>query len=192
LSVRPLRPGEIGKASRLLGRAFAPDPFIAHVFGSPWRRRLAYPPFFRAGMYESATESYALELDGELAGVAVWVPPEPGPGRRARARVNRAAVRLLFPRAAPRLFAVFEELGRLHPHEPHWYLFFVGLEPRHQGKGLGAELLAPVLEKAETLCYLETPFEGTHPFYRRLGFEVSAELHPLAGAPPVWTMTRRL
>jgi GNAT superfamily N-acetyltransferase len=191
LSVRPLRRSEIGKASRLLGRAFAPDPFIAHVFCSQWRRRLAYPSFFRAGIYESAREMYALERDGELAGVAVWAPPEPAPGRRARARLNRAAVHLLFPRAARRLFAVFDELGALHPREPHWYLFFVGLEPPHQGKGLGAELLAPVLENAGTLCYLETPFEGTHPFYRRLGFEVSAELHPLAGAPPVWTMTRR-
>ena len=42
----------------------------------------------------------------------------------------------------------------------------------------------------EDAVFLETPFEGTHAFYRRLGFEHIAELRPVAGAPPVWTMTR--
>jgi ribosomal protein S18 acetylase RimI-like enzyme len=109
-------------------------------------------------------------------------------------RKNVAVVRLLFPHAAPRLFEGFELLGGQHPPEPHWYLAFVGIKPDLQGRGLGAQLLAPVFERADadgTLCYLETPFQATQAFYRRLGFEITGEEHPVEGAPPVWSMTRR-
>jgi hypothetical protein len=50
-----------------------------------------------------------------------------------------------------------------------------------------------VLEQADRegcLCYLETPFPDTRTFYRKLGFADTTELHPVAGAPPIWTMTR--
>jgi GNAT superfamily N-acetyltransferase len=188
--VRQLRRGEVGPASRLLARAFAADPFIGHLLASPWRRRAAFPPFFRAALHELFTTTYALDVDGGLTGIAAWLPPEP-PSDSVLARVNRAHVRALFPRSAPRLFAAFDELGGHHPHEPHWYLAFVWLEPGAQGRGLGAALLEPVLSRGE-LCYLETPFAGTRGFYERLGFEQTVELRPVAGAPPVWAMTRRV
>jgi hypothetical protein len=50
-----------------------------------------------------------------------------------------------------------------------------------------------VLEQADhngQLCYLETPFPDTRAFYRKLRFNETAELRPVAGAPPIWTMTR--
>jgi ribosomal protein S18 acetylase RimI-like enzyme len=99
----------------------------------------------------------------------------------------------LFPRASSRLLDGFAVLAEHHPQLPHWYLAFVGIEPSAQGRGAGGALLRPVLARADedrTTCYLETPFPATLTFYRRLGFEVTAELKPVAGAPPVWTMTR--
>jgi hypothetical protein len=50
-----------------------------------------------------------------------------------------------------------------------------------------------VLERADRehrICYLETPFPDTRAFYRKLRFADTAELRPVAGAPPIWTMTR--
>ena len=92
---------------------------------------------------------------------------------------------MLFPRAAPRLLAGFAELGENHPPEPHWYLAFVGIDPRQQRRGLGRTLLAPIIERADDAgiaCYLETPFPDTRVFYRRLGFEDTDELHPGRGS----------
>jgi GNAT superfamily N-acetyltransferase len=164
----------------------------------PRRRRRALPPFFAAVLYELGDSQavYVSEQDGGLAGVAAWLPPEPeAPSRNARLRAHLASmrVRLLFPRAAPQVQLGFATLAAHHPSDPHWYLAFVGIEPGRQGQGLGRQLLDPVLERADRkgrLCYLETPFPDTRAFYRKLRFADTAQLRPIAGAPPIWTMTR--
>ena len=100
---------------------------------------------------------------------------------------------MLYPRTAAKLFAGFEALVTLHPAERHWYLMFVGVEPALQSSGIGANLLSPVLDRADAdgvLCYLETPFAGTHRFYRRLGFEISSESEPFDAPATIWCMTR--
>jgi ribosomal protein S18 acetylase RimI-like enzyme len=198
VDVRLLGRGEIGHASRLLGRAFSEDPFIGHVLRDSTRRRLAFPPFFRSVLLELSEFGaiYAAEREGTLIGVAAWAPPNagsPGTPARFRALLARSIVRALFPSATSSLLGGFASLAEHHPNEPHWYLAFVGIEPRAHGQGIGSALLAPVLAQAErdrVICYLETPFPATHAFYRRFGFEVTAELRPIAGAPPVWSMTR--
>jgi GNAT superfamily N-acetyltransferase len=198
LGVRPLHRGEVATAAALLARAFAADPFLGYFMADPRRRRLALPPFFAAVLQEliDSRAVYASERAGRLAGVAAWLPPEPeSPSREARlrARLASARVRLLFPRAAPRVWSGFATLAADHPRDPHWYLAFVGIEPGRQGQGLGSQLLGPVLERADRerrLCYLETPFPDTRAFYRKLRFADTAEVRPVAGAPPIWTMTR--
>lgn len=192
---RPLREGEVPAASRLLAAAFARDPFIGWFFRDRRRRRLALPRFFATVLYELLPGGavFAIEQDGSRAGVAAWIPPavEPRPGLRAR--LSALQVRALFPRAAPRLAAGFSTLGEHHPSFPHWYLAFVGIDPSTQGRGLGRALLEPVHAKADAegiACYLETPFPNTRSFYARLGYEETAELEPVAGAPSIWTMIR--
>jgi GNAT superfamily N-acetyltransferase len=197
--VRQLRRGEVAAAASVLARAFAADPFLGHFMASPRRRGLALPPFFAAVLREliDSRAVYVSEQTGRMAGVAAWLPPEPEtPSRTARwrSRLASARVRLLFPRAAPQVWAGFETLGGLHPSTPHWYLAFVGIDPGEQGRGLGRQLLEPVLEQADRdshLCYLETPFPDTRAFYRKLRFNDTTELQPVAGAPPIWTMTRQ-
>ena len=82
--------------------------------------------------------------------------------------------------------AGFAATIRDHPAAPHWYLFFVGIEPVAQGLGVGSAILQPVLSLADasdTLCYLETLFPRTHAFYRALGFDMNGSGHPFAGGP---------
>jgi len=82
----------------------------------------------------------------------------------------------------------------LHPVVPHWYLAFVGIDTKLQGRGIGRKLMAPVLNRADregTLCYLETPFVETHDFYRALGFDLRPKAKPFKGAPGLWPMERR-
>lgn len=174
-------------AGRLLARAFAADPIITHFLAAPLRRRVAFPAFFRAIIYEhlDAGHVYGAWEAEHLIGVAVWAPPD-GVAPTAVGRVHAAAdhltVRMLFPRRARGLYGGFAETASLHPMEPHWYLGFVGIEPHYQGHGVGEKLLAPVLKTADaqdTLCYLETPFPATHKFYERLGFALEPRLRVL-------------
>jgi GNAT superfamily N-acetyltransferase len=189
----------VGDAGRLFARAFATDPVITHFLGGVRRRAVAFPAFFRAIIFANLSYGhvYGAWENGHLVGVAVWTPPSvsaPNAAGRPFASLNHAIVRFLFPHRSQGLYGGFGATASLHPGEPHWYLAFVGVEPNRQGQGVGAQLLAPVLQRADAdgvVCYLETPFPASHAFYRRLGFDLGVEAWPFEGAPPIRTMTRR-
>lgn len=189
----------IGTAARLLARAFASDPILTHFMNGRIRRSVAYSAFFRTILLDNWPYGfvYGAWLDGRLIGAAIWTPPNAAgvlPLSDWLRTANNTIVRVLFPVGSSRIVAGFAKLGPLHPQSEHWYLPFVGIDPVHQGHGVGARLLHPVLERADregTLCYLETPFSATHAFYQRLGFELAPAIYPFSGAPPVWTMLRK-
>lgn len=83
---------------------------------------------------------------------------------------------------------------RLHPRRPeHWYLHYVGVEPRCQGRGLGAALLKPVLELCDrtgTSSYLESSSERNRILYERHGFELMDTFPLPMGGPPIREMWR--
>lgn len=197
-TVRLLRRAEAHRASLLLAAAFADDPFIGWFLRDSRRRRLALPRFFRSVLHDllAGNAVYAIETDEQLRGIAAWAPPgATGPPRAAWSRAGIAAFefRALFPHAAEPMLRGFESLAAHHPEAPHWYLAFVGIDPGWQRHGLGRLLLEPVLEQADAdanACYLETPFPDTKRFYEGLGFVETDRLHPVAGAPPIITMTR--
>ncbi len=78
--------------------------------------------------------------------------------------------------------------------QTHWYLWAIGVEPACQGRGTGAALMRPVLDRASQsrlCCYLETHNARNLAFYQKYGFEVvSAGVVPKRGLR-VWAMLRR-
>lgn len=104
------------------------------------------------------------------------------------------------PMLAPRLLARLPlalhgltALEREHPRTPpHWYLSILGTDPDAQGRGLGAAVLAPVLERCDAdgvAAYLESSKERNIAYYARHGFRVVRELR-LPRGPRVWAMWR--
>jgi ribosomal protein S18 acetylase RimI-like enzyme len=67
-----------------------------------------------------------------------------------------------------------------------WYLSILGISPDLQGKGLGLDLILPVLEKTDGLgaaTYLETFTPKNFGFYKRLGFYEAKTVHePVTGS----------
>jgi GNAT superfamily N-acetyltransferase len=198
-SIVPLPPDRVRQAVRVLSTAFAADPIFSHYFPDAAQHSVVLGAFFDdiVRSHLRFGHVYAALLDGSLVGAALWRPPDarlPTARDRQREMATERRVRAVDPIAADALFAGFAATLRDHPAEPHWYLFFTGIEPALQGRGLGSLLLAPVLaiaDRSRTLCYLETPFPRTHEFYRRLGFEMTQAGRPFSGAPTLWTMTRR-
>ncbi|MGO8879084.1 MAG: GNAT family N-acetyltransferase [Desulfomonilaceae bacterium] len=89
---------------------------------------------------------------------------------------------------------VFHRFDKIHPRQPHWYIGVLGVHPDQQGKGLGGELLKPILQKAEeesVIVYLECSNPNSLDFYRKYGFNVIEEIVPVRGCPPIWGLVRK-
>lgn len=66
-----------------------------------------------------------------------------------------------------------------HPPSPIFYIWFIGVRPELQSKGIGSALLAEVIAKSDSMqrpLYLETSTLRNLPWYKKFGFEVHNEL----------------
>ncbi|WP_171058023.1 GNAT family N-acetyltransferase [Modestobacter altitudinis] len=132
-------------------------------------------------------------IAGDGAGAAMWFPP----GRWAPTTWEDI-------RDAPRWVRLFgrqlRRAGRarsaMEAHRPlpgHWYLHYLGVEPREQGTGIGGALLRPVLEECDrtgTPAYLEASCERNRSLYARHGFVQRGAVSLPAGGPTVFPMWR--
>jgi len=125
-----------------------------------------------------------------FSGVALWLPPGVTPDEAALVSVLQDTVG-----AAQRdaLFSMFEQMNAFHPREAHWHLPLIGVDPAHQGKGVGAALLRRVLDACDSqkmLAYLEATSVRNVPLYERHGFEALGRIQ-VADSPPVVPMVRK-
>jgi ribosomal protein S18 acetylase RimI-like enzyme len=90
------------------------------------------------------------------------------------------------------LFGFSEKQSSLHPHEPHWYLPLIGVDPFHQGRGLGSALLShatAIADAARLPAYLEATNLNNRRLYERHGFEVVGEIQ-FGSSPTMYGMRR--
>jgi ribosomal protein S18 acetylase RimI-like enzyme len=183
-------------AVRLLARAFRDNPLDLAVIGRDPEQRLRS---IRHGMRASLRTAFgscvilAAAVPGQRdpVGILLAVPP----GRFPLAPVPLFAhLRAIFGqglRIASRWGLVYRALEEVHPLEPHWYLSLLGVDPPHQGSGIGRALLSTWIERVGRdglPSYLETDRESNLGFYERAGFRIVRELRVLG--TPVWCMSR--
>jgi ribosomal protein S18 acetylase RimI-like enzyme len=115
--------------------------------------------------------------------------PDEGPDVHAAA-VDGALGLALGVRPAGGPFQDHRGGNRQGPSEgPHWYLFAIGVDPGHQGAGVGAALLRERLRHIdiESLpAYLESSSLANVPMYEHFGFENTGTV-PLPEDAPVFT-----
>jgi len=190
-------PGDIEAVSRVLADAFANDPLFDWFSRLDARRDAARLGFFRHLMRELIMPGGGETLTPASGGAAaVWMgshelgPNTPMQELRALPMLLRLTGWRRFARMA-RLRAVMD---RAHPLErPHAYLWFLGVAPEAQGRGIGSRLLQARLDRldaAGTPAFLETATERNVGFYRCHGFDVLKAYRPDADAPQVWAMWR--
>jgi ribosomal protein S18 acetylase RimI-like enzyme len=67
-----------------------------------------------------------------------------------------------------------------HPKIPIAYLWFIGVNPELQNKGIGSSFIREVIaecERKKRPIYLETSMEKNIPFYKKFGFEIFQSLN---------------
>ncbi len=196
LGLGPLRDAERVAAVGVLARAFRDNPLNVAVIGANARRRVHCNAHGMRALLPMAQKHgcvlAARAESGALLGALVATPPRayplPAPplGRRLLCLLGQGV------RVARHWECVFHALERLHPLEPHWYLGTLGIDPPHQGRGVGAVLLGDWLGRVDrdgAPAYLETDARANVSFYERQGFAVEEQLELLG--VPVWRMQRQ-
>jgi ribosomal protein S18 acetylase RimI-like enzyme len=168
--------------------AFTEDPVIRWILPDPQTFLTAFPrlaALLGGSAFDAGT---ADRTDGD-SGAALWVPP-------SAPSDDEALVALLVHSVAehrhPEAFAFLEQVETHHPAEPHWYLPFIGVDPAHQGKGVGSALLQRGLARADAdrlPAYLEASSPRNRALYERHGFVVIGEIQT-GDSPPLWPMWR--
>jgi ribosomal protein S18 acetylase RimI-like enzyme len=189
LDVRPVPAADASRAAATLARAFHDDPVSRWMMRRDSRLAPAFDFYLRrlwlpnGEVYETA--------DGR--GVACWLPPGKAHlGFLEQMRLLPGLARIL-GRDLPRVMSASSLMEKDHPHERHWYLNLIGVEPSAQGLGGGSALLAHTLERCDAdglPAYLDANTERSIPLYQRHGFEVTGEMRLPRGGPTFWRMWR--
>jgi GNAT superfamily N-acetyltransferase len=193
IEARGAGPEDLTPLAGALARAFHDDPVMVWLLGErdePRLRRLRRFMGSEARRH-SRHGGTVLTADGH-PGAALWDPP--GRWRMSWVDIVRATPVMISgvgPRI-PRALGGLSQMDKTHPREPHWYLAVLGTDPPHQGKGVGAALMAPVLARCDaegTGAYLESSKPDNVPYYERFGFRVTGQIDMPKG-PTMWPMWR--
>ena len=174
----------------ITGEAFAEDPVNYWIFG----RTDALKPIFSLLARHLYLPNGICHLAGD-SGATMWSLSE---RRRELGFLPTAGLVWTLYRkgakgAAKRAMAAGEAMDREHPKDPHLYLFTIGTRKAARGKGLGKQLMAPMLDASDRAglpCYLENSNPANTGFYMSHGFERMKLFEPGPGAPPLEAMWR--
>jgi GNAT superfamily N-acetyltransferase len=176
-----------------LARAFDDDPFVNWMAAQDKRRaRRIYEAMDLAQrMVARHNEIYTTE---GIHGAALWAPPGKWKtGIIYQLKLLPSAARISSWKRLLTVGAGLNAVEQKHPDQPHWYLWVLGTDPVHQGKGVGGQLIRPVLDRCDREhmpAYLESSKEKNVPFYERNGFKLVERFEVPNGGPPLWLMWR--
>jgi GNAT superfamily N-acetyltransferase len=193
VEIRPLPREEYDAAALVFADAFLEDPgWLAVGPDRPRRRHRVLRRYHRAAL--EVTERYGGPIygafeDGRLVGVAATFAAGlyPPPAWTIVKFVPGFLLAGPGPIVRGLRFSAVQERG--HPDDEHLYLWFLAVDPGHQGGGVGRALLARVYEEARAPVYLDTANPANVPYYAGNGFEQLGEADGPRGAK-MWFMRR--
>ena len=165
-----------------LYEALRPDPFYAaleQVCGAQGSAREAMLRYYEASIQDAADWGRLGLPDTGGDAISVWAVPLSAEDSRARTAAKEAALADAMGPAGLDLFRAIEasmaESESVLDLEGYWYLSILGVHPDRQRQGLGAQVLAPVLDEADNAgvsSYLTTFTPRNIPFYERQGYRL--------------------
>ncbi|MGY1770998.1 GNAT family N-acetyltransferase [Blastococcus sp. SYSU D00813] len=193
LRVRRATPDDVPAAVDVLADAFTGYAWTRWtVDADDHRRRLGelHRLYLQAVALPHGHVDLGVTGEGPVA-VAVWLGSSAVP-EEVWASVGPAAAALAGSRA-PAAAAADAALAPHRASGEHVLLASVGVARAHQGRGLGARLLAAGLARADRdrlPVHLETSAARNRRLYRQLGFEETGVVDLPGGGPRTWLMRR--
>lgn len=178
-----------------LYQALRDDPFYATLeaqFSDPAAAKAAMLAYYQVSLQDGAGWGWLGEPPNqETYGVSIWAVPLSEDDAALRKAQKRAGLRKALGVSGLALFEKIEASMETQEKDlqlaNHWYLSILGVSPSVQGKGLGAHLLEPVLDRADNAgvpSYLTTFTPRNISFYKRMGFEDAGRFpEPVTGSP---------
>jgi ribosomal protein S18 acetylase RimI-like enzyme len=190
--VRPAVKEDIARVAAALAAAFDGDEPLRWFVPDTRRRYALLERYFHAQLPLFMANGEVWTSDEVPCGAA-WVAPARWPfGTRDQLRSTPTMVRV-FGRRPLRALAGLRTIERGHPHEAHWYLDSIGVDPTAHGRGAGSALLAAMARRLDaegSPAYLNAGSARSRDLYLRHGFEVREEFRLPFGGPPLWRMWR--
>ncbi len=180
-----------------MGRAFRDYNLMVYAQPAENRRARGVTTLYGAMLWDCLVrgEVYATR---NFTGVAAWLRPGTDiPNFFQQVRAGMLRLPLGFGLRGFKRLLDYDEVGRRMHHQyaatPHWYLAAIAVEPEHQGRGIGSNLMAPLLAQADAEgvpCWLDTHQEQNVRLYQRHGFRVAERTVPRGHEIPVYGMLR--
>jgi len=200
------RPGHIGtrpsvriasqehtpQVADTLAAAFLADPVAMWLVPDDSRRMPLMRRFFQTVLDKVWQGGRLIYTAGDIQAASVWVLPGRAQLTDEEAGAVMPALAEIFGDRRPALEVLMSSMDEHHPHEPHYYLPFIGTRPESQGQGLGSAILRPALVRADRdgmPAYLEATTERNRALYERHGFVVIGRLEVPDG-PTMFQMWR--
>lgn len=196
----PLPPAQREAAVYTLTTAFSRDVMWKAILPNEAERQRVMPALWR-GVIAYCQRYGIVSTTPDIRGVAAWTKPghaHPTLWKTLRTGFLLARSVMLMSKASrERFIREMKQIDQIHHKvmpNPHWYLWALGVAPKHQGQGIGGDLLSPTLMQAQETgipCYLETETEDNVAFYTKRGFEVAHEAELSESGFRLWFMTRK-
>lgn len=191
---------DLRDAALVAARAFHDDPFFEFLDDNAVTRARGLAIFWRSTIASAASNATMMAArrpgDGRILGLSVVIPPGKWPlslPNQARQLGGALRAMVIKPPALVRGTRYLLSMEAAHPKDRLWYLMLLVVDPSVQRGGIGARLQAPMLRCADDEgldCYLETQKFDNVAYYRRFGYELTKELAPVNGGPPLFLMRR--
>jgi GNAT superfamily N-acetyltransferase len=187
---------DLGRVADVLAAAFAEDPVLGWILRTDERRDAVRRELFETvvGQMSPGGEVY-LAPDGSAA--AACLPPALAGAKTGLVEQLRLLPKMLKLSGIGRIGRLVTLMGtmeRNHPHAPpHFYVYFLGVDPAYRGEGLGSILLEAILARWDakgTPTYLENSNPVNERFYLRHGFRSRGVFRPAPEGPPLDPMWR--
>lgn len=186
--IRSITRSDKDRCEAAMTMAFSADPGARWCWPDPLQYINTFMPLVSLFGGKSYDHGSAYVI-GDFFGVAQWLPPGVQPEDGPIAELFKQNM------SEPRLgevLSLFEQMAGFHPHEPHWYLPLIGVDPVFQGRGYGSQLMRHGLvacDRNHQPAYLEATSPINRSLYERHGFRVLGEIRS-GNSPPLFPMLR--